>query len=190
MRAVLIITLLFAIALPCFAELTQQDLEKIGNLIDRRLEPIKLDIAEMKGKMATKDDLLNMRKDMTGKLESIKLDVAEMKGKMATKDDILNMWKDMTGKMDVLYGVTIGVLIAIIVAILSVTLPPVLFATLSGYFVNRQRWLERRKQTRDEGRSQKIEAELEELKTIREVAKRLAEEKPELVEAYRMVGLL
>ncbi|MBM3240742.1 hypothetical protein FJZ31_31040 [Candidatus Poribacteria bacterium] len=148
MRTVLIIILLFAITLPCFAELTQQDLEKISNLIDRKLEPIKLDVAEMKGKMATKDDLLNM-------------------------------WKDIDGKIDVLYGVTIGILIAIIATILSITLPSVL-----------QRWFERRKQTRDEDRLRKIEAELEKLKIIREVAKKLAEEKPELAEAYRMVGLL
>lgn len=169
MRAALIIALLFAIALPCFAELTQQDLDRIGNLIDRKLEPVKLDMAEMKGKMAA----------------------------MATKDDILAVWKDMTGKfdalrqetgdkIDTLYSVTIGLLSAIIVAILSVILLPVI-----------QRWLERRKQTSDKERFQKIETELETLKAImeteekrRETARRIAEEKPEFAEAYKAVGLL
>lgn len=167
MRAALIIALLFAIALPCFAELTQQDLDRIGNLIDRKLEPVKLDMAEMKGKMAA----------------------------MATKDDILAVWKDMTGKfdalrqetgdkIDTLYSVTIGLLSAIIVAILSVIL---LYSKM----------LERRKQTSDKERFQKIETELETLKAImeteekrRETARRIAEEKPEFAEAYKAVGLL
>jgi len=173
MRTALIIVLLFAIALPCFAELTQQDLDKIGNLIDRKLEPIKLDIAEMKG------------------------DMKALEGKMATKDDLLAVWKDMTGKfdalrqetgdkIDTLYGVTIGVLIAIIAAILSIILPPVI-----------QRWLERRKLPSDKEKFRKIETELEVLKAImeteekrRENARKIVEEKPEFAEAYKAIGLL
>jgi hypothetical protein len=52
------------------------------------------------------------------------------------------------------------------------------------------RWLEPRKDIDAEERLQRRETELAELRAIREVAKRLAEEKPELAEAYRMVGLL
>jgi sensor domain CHASE-containing protein len=173
MRTALIIILLFAIVLPCFAELTDNDIMRIRQLIREELEPIKIEIATIKG------------------------DMKALEGKMATKDDLLAVWKDMTGKfdalrqetgdkIDTLYGVTIGVLTAIIVAILSILLLPVI-----------QRWLERRKQVSDKERFQKIETELETLKAImetekkrRETARRIAEEKPEFAEAYKAVGLL
>jgi predicted PurR-regulated permease PerM len=102
MRIALVITLLFAVTLPCFAELTEQDLEKIGNLIDRKLEPIKLDIAEMKGKMATKDDIIAIRQDLSERMDTL------------------------SGRIDTLYGVIIGVLVAIIMVILSIIFTPFL----------------------------------------------------------------
>ena len=159
MRTALIIILLFSITLPCFAQLTKQDVELI---LQKALEPINKEII------------------------AIKLDIAEMKGKMATKDDIIAMRQNLTERMDTLYdrmgtlyGVIIGVLVAIIVAILTLIFTPFL-----------KGWLERRKDVKDEERLQRIETELAELKAIREVAKRLVEEKPEFAEAYRMVGLL
>ena len=73
------VALFFAIALPSFAELTQQDLDKISVLIDRKLEPIKkeitaikLDIAEMKGKMATKDDIITLQRELTKKTDEMR----------------------------------------------------------------------------------------------------------------------
>jgi len=102
MRIALVVILLFAVMLPCFAELTEQDLEKIGNLIDRKLEPIKLDIAEMKGKMATKDDIIAIRQDLSERMDTL------------------------SGRIDTLYGVIIGVLVAIIVVILSIIFTPFL----------------------------------------------------------------
>jgi len=75
----LAVALFFAIALPSFAELTQQDLDKISVLIDRKLEPIKkeitaikLDIAEMKGKMATKDDIITLQRELTKKTDEMR----------------------------------------------------------------------------------------------------------------------
>ncbi len=34
----------FILVLPCYSELTKQDLDKISNLIDRKLEPIKQEL--------------------------------------------------------------------------------------------------------------------------------------------------
>jgi len=44
MKSTLGVILLLSIALPSFAELTQQDLDEISALIDRNLEPIKLTV--------------------------------------------------------------------------------------------------------------------------------------------------
>jgi tetrahydromethanopterin S-methyltransferase subunit G len=66
--------------LPCFAELTKEDVRQI---IREEIEPmkkeiefvkieiatIKGDIKALEGKMATKDDLLSIWKDMAGKIE-------------------------------------------------------------------------------------------------------------------------
>ena len=182
MRIALVITLLFTITLPCFAELTEQDLEKIGNLIDKKLEPIKLeiiaiklDIAEMKAKMVTKDEIL-----------AIKLDIVEMKGKMATKDDIIAVKDDiiatrqnLSERMDTLYGVIIGVLVAIIVAILSIIFTPFL-----------RKWIERREQVRVENELEELKATREAEEKRKETARRIVEKRPELEEAYKAVGLL
>jgi len=51
-----------------YAELTQNDLDKIANLIDQKLEPIKQDIVNMK------------------------LDIAEMKGKIFPKEWFFIIW--------------------------------------------------------------------------------------------------
>lgn len=75
MKTTMTIIMLFTIILPCFAELTQQDLDKISNLIDKKLEPINKEI------IAIEKDII-----------AIKLDIAEMKGKMATKDDIIGVY--------------------------------------------------------------------------------------------------
>jgi len=159
MKAAIII-LLFAITLPCFAQLTKQDVELI---IQKALEPInkeiiaiKLDIAEMKGKMATKDD------------------IAEI-SKMATKDDIIGI-----------YAAILGTWIVTIAAIVTI---PYLYGRADR---------EKVKQLEVDVRELiKLRADVEVLKAIkeaeenrRETARKIAEEKPEFAEAYRMVGLL
>jgi len=152
MKTVLIITLLlFALTLPCFAELTKEDVRQI---IREEIEPMKKEIEFVKIEIAT-----------------IKGDIKALEGKMATKGDLLSIWKDMTGKIEVLYGLIIyGLIIGVLLAIIvRVILPPVL-----------QKWLESRKPSRkivrtgdtplayesDEERFQRIEAELEELKAV------------------------
>lgn len=211
MRTILIITLLLAIVLPCSAEITQQDLEKISNLMDRKLEPIKIDIATMKvelklvkeelkamkGELKTLDDKvtaldskLAVLGDKTTALENkmaTKDDIIAVRknltGRMATKDDIIAMRENLTGRMDTLYGVLIGILVAIIVAILTIIFTP-----------NLKKWLGRREQTKDEKRFQRIEAEIEAIKKAeearKETARRIVEENPEFEEAYRLLGLL
>ena len=76
MKTALAVALLFVIALPSFAELTRQDVEQI---IRSELEPIKkeitaikLDIAEMKGKMATKDDIITLQRELTKKTDEMR----------------------------------------------------------------------------------------------------------------------
>ena len=115
MRFILIFTLLFAIITsPCFAQLTRKDVEQIVRQVVREeLEPVKLDVAKMKGKIATKDEL-----------EAVKLDIAEMKGKMATKDDIITVQRELSSKMLVL---TIGLITAWITIIAAIITIPYLY---------------------------------------------------------------
>ena len=54
-RTVLAIILLCTIALPCLAELTGQDIEQVRQVIREELEPVKADVAEIKGKMVTEE---------------------------------------------------------------------------------------------------------------------------------------
>ena len=163
MRITLVFTLLVAIVSPAFPQLTEQTVRQI---IREELEPIKLDVAEMtgkiealEGKMATKDDLMAINKDLG-----------------TTKDDLRDMWKDIIGKIYVLYGIIIAVLIAIIGVMLTIIFAP--------------RWIEQR----NGKRLQRIEAEIEAIKEAeekrRKAARKIAEEKPEFAEAFRMLGLL
>ncbi|RLI78000.1 hypothetical protein DRP07_11515, partial [Archaeoglobales archaeon] len=57
-----------SVALPALAELTKEDVVQI---IRTELEPIKLDIAEMKGKMATKDDIIAVQREVSSKFVAI-----------------------------------------------------------------------------------------------------------------------
>ena len=89
--------LLFAFALPCFAELTENDIRRI---IREEIEPIKIEIATIKG------------------------DIKTLEGKMATKDDIIavkgditTMYQKLSDKIDSLYVVMISALVTIIVVI-------------------------------------------------------------------------
>ena len=141
MRTALIFILLFAIALPCFSQLTEQEVRRI---IREELEPIKLDIAEMKGKMATKDDII---------------------------------------------GVYAAILVTWVVTIAAIITIPYLYGRADR---------ERVKQLEGDVRELvKLRAEVGTLKAImeaedkrKETARKIAEEKPEFAEAYKMVGLL
>jgi len=67
-RKMIAIILLLSVALPALAELTKEDVVQI---IRTELEPIKLDIAEMKGKMATKDDIIAVQREVSSKFVAI-----------------------------------------------------------------------------------------------------------------------
>ena len=123
MKTILTFILLFAIALPC-SGLTQQDLEQIERLIDKKLEPIKIDIANIKGKMATKDDIIEVRTDFTEEINAFQRN-------MSAKVDSIN------ARIDSLYIALIAVGTAIIIV-----------AILASIFVGPifNKWLERREE--------------------------------------------
>ena len=102
MKNALIIILLFVFAYPCFAELTENDVRLIRQIIREEIEPVKIEMATMKG------------------------DIRALEGKMATKDDIIAMRDILGGQMNTLYGVLIGILVALIVGILGIFLVPFL----------------------------------------------------------------
>jgi len=152
MKTALGVLLLLAIALPSFAELTPQDLDKISVLIDRKLEPIKLDIAEMKGKMATKDDIINVQREVSSKFITI---VAALIAFWAT-------------------------LLAAIITI------PYLYGR-----ADREKVKELEARLREEERrTERLQAEFDLLKSLRETAMRLAEENPEFAKGFRKLGLI
>jgi outer membrane murein-binding lipoprotein Lpp len=179
------VVLLLVIVLPFFhpvrqagAELTQQDLDKISVLIDRKLEPIKLGIAEMKGKietlegkMATKDDLIALRDEMS-----------EMKGRMdamATKDDIITLQRTLTIAL-------VTAWITIIAAIITI---PYLYGRADRERV-RQLEADVRELQKLKSEFETFKALTEAMESLREKARRAAQEKPELVEDLRTIGLL
>lgn len=82
MKIFLIIAFSFILVLPCYSELTQQDLDKISNLIDRKLEPIKQDIVSLKLDIA----------EMKGEIKAVKGEINGIKAQMITKEWILTMW--------------------------------------------------------------------------------------------------
>ncbi|MCD6507508.1 hypothetical protein J7M22_12910 [Candidatus Poribacteria bacterium] len=170
MKKTLGVILLLSIALPSFAELTQRDLDKISALIDRKLEPIKMDIAELKGEikavraemrgMATKDDIV-----------ALKGEISEIKGRMnamASKDDLIELEARTTARIDALTQAIIAMAVAIFVAILG---------TIVGGPIFAQWWQKRQEQK-------------EAIRQIREKAQDLVKDHPELAEIFRSIGLI
>lgn len=98
MKTLLIIVLLLTLVLPCFAQLTENDIRRI---IREEVAPIKIEIATIKG------------------------DIKTLEGRMATKDDIITMNQKLGDKIDTLYGVMIAALVTIIVVI---AIPQILIA--------------------------------------------------------------
>ena len=134
MKTALIIIMLFAFALPCFAELTENDIRQIRQIMREELKPIETRIGNLENKVGVLETRM-------GNLEK---QIATIEGKMATKDDIIAVRENLGGKMatknDIIaiYGLLIGLLIAIVVAILSIFFSPLL-----------KKWLEGREQERD-----------------------------------------
>jgi len=182
MKIVFTLILLLSITSLTTAELTSQDKEWISALIDRKLEPIKLDITEIRGeikairteiqafegKMTTKDDLI-----------ALKGEISEMKGKVVTKDNIITIQRSLT----------IALVTAWITLIAAIITIPYLYGRADR---ERVRQLES-----DLKELQKLKAEVETLKAIKEAeenrkekARKLAQEKPEFEEAYKAIGLI
>jgi len=164
--------LLFAIALPC-SGLTQQDLEQIEHLMDKKLEPIKIDIANIKGKIATKDDIIAVRKDFTEQMNAFRQEIYAKIDNMDAKIDSTNAKIDSTSertntRIDSLYNASIAVWTAIFIAIIAAIFGSPIFS----------RWLERREERKDA------------IVKMREIAFELVKDKPEWAEAYKNIGLL
>ena len=156
MKTALAVALLFVIALPSFAELTRQDVEQI---IRSELEPIKKEIT------------------------AIKLDIAEMKGKMATKDDIINVQREVSSKFVTIIAALIAFWATLLAGIITI---PYLYGR-----ADREKVKELEARLREEERrTERLQAEFDLLKSLRETAMRLAEENPEFAEGFRKLGLI
>ena len=166
MKTILTFILLFAIALPC-SGLTQQDLEQIERLIDKKLEPIKIDIANIKGKMATKDDIIDLRKDFTEQMNALRQEIyAKIDD---TNANIDSTSERVNARIDSLY-----------IALIAVGTAIIIIAILASIFVGPifNQWLKKREERKSA------------IVKIREIALELAKDKPEWAEAYKNIGLL
>ena len=94
MKAILIIILIFAFALPSSAELTENDLRRI---IREEIEPVK--------------------KVFENRIGQLEIKVAAIEAKMATKEYIITTYQKLSDKIDSLYAVMIAALVTIIVVI-------------------------------------------------------------------------
>ena len=113
MRAVLIGVMLLSIMIPhARGELTKEDVIQI---IRTELEPIKLAIAEMRGQMATKDDLLALQRDMIKRMDEMRAELVQANEK--TND-----------RIDSLYHALAFMAVTIFVAILSSIVAGPIFA--------------------------------------------------------------
>ncbi|HIE28092.1 TPA: hypothetical protein EYP66_12470 [Candidatus Poribacteria bacterium] len=165
MKTTMIIILLFTIVLPCFAELTQQDFERISDLIDKKLESINQEIT------AINNEITTMKKEIT----AIKLDIAEMKGKTATKNDII--------------GVYAAILVTWVVTIAAIITIPYLYGRADRERV-KQLEADVRELIKLKAEVENLKAIRETEERRREAARRIVEKKPEFEEAYRIIGLL
>ena len=145
--------------------------------MDKKLEPIKIDIAEIKGKMATKDDIIAVRKDFTEEINAFRREIYakldDINSRIDAKIDSTNARIDAkadstNARIDSLYNASIAVWTAIFIAIIA--------AIFGGPIFNR--WLERREERKNV------------IVKMREIALELAKDKPEWAEAYKNIGLL
>ena len=166
MKTALAVALLFVIALPSFAELTRQDVEQI---IRSELEPIKKEIT------AIKLDIAEMR----GEIKAVR---AEMKT-MATKDDIIAVQREVSSKFITIVAALIAFWATLLAGIITI---PYLYGR-----ADREKVKELEARLREEERrTERLQAEFDLLKSLRETAMRLAEENPEFAEGFRKLGLI
>ncbi|RKY01259.1 hypothetical protein DRP77_09950 [Candidatus Poribacteria bacterium] len=160
MRAVLIGVMLLSIMIPhARGELTKEDVIQI---IRTELEPIKLAIAEMRGQMATKDDLLALQRDMIKRMDEMRAELLGQIGELRKANEKTN------DRIDSLYHALAFMAVTIFVAILSSIVAGTIFAG----------WWRRRQEEKSE------------LRRIRERARMAMKDHPEFAEAYQEAGLL
>ncbi|RLI77725.1 hypothetical protein DRP07_11910 [Archaeoglobales archaeon] len=173
MKTAVAVALLFAIALPSFAELTRQDVEQI---IRSELEPIKkeitaikLDIAEMRGEikavraemktMATKDDIITLQRELTKKTD-------EMRNELAGKIEESNA--RVNSRIDSMYYQMWAIWTVIFVTILAAIFGGPIFAE----------WWRKKQERKDE------------INKMKEKAREIIKEHPEFAEVLRTIGLI
>lgn len=90
MRALSAIGLVLLLAMPSWGELSQRDLEQIGKLIDRKLEPLKVAVARLEGRVDGLEKTVDaFRKEMDAR-------IGELNAKMVSKQWFLTMWVTIT----------------------------------------------------------------------------------------------
>ncbi|MFQ6039572.1 MAG: hypothetical protein ACE5PV_01845 [Candidatus Poribacteria bacterium] len=111
MKTTIIFILLFAFVSPCLAELTENDIRQIRQVMRE----------EMKQEIKPLEDRMSALETRVGNLEK---QVAIVEGKMATKDDILAINQNFSDKIDslndkinTLYGIIIGSFVTLIIVI-------------------------------------------------------------------------
>ncbi len=173
MRAISILALMLCLAYPAWGELSQGDLERIGELMDRKLGPLKIAVARLEGKLSGLEGKMDgLEQRMEGLEKTVDAFRKEMDArinaldaKMVSKQWFLTMWVTIT---------------------LMILAVPYLYGRS-----DRDRVRELERQVRD------VSAELERMKAIREEVERIrrsaqavVREKPELEDAYRAIGVL
>ena len=123
MKIVLPIALILLLTLPSSAQLTKRDVEQI---IQKALEPIKMEIAEIRGEikaikaqMATKDDIISLQREMTKRMDEMR---SELVGRMEKSDERVN------SRIDSLYHQLWAVWSVIFVTILAAIFGGPIFA--------------------------------------------------------------
>ena len=90
MKALSAIGLVLLLAMPSWGELSQRDLEQIGKLIDRKLEPLKVAVARLEGRVDGLEKTVDaFRKEMDAR-------IGELNAKMVSKQWFLTMWVTIT----------------------------------------------------------------------------------------------
>lgn len=90
MRALSAIGLVLLLAMPSWGELSQRDLEQIGKLIDRKLEPLKVAVARLEGRVDGLEKTVDaVRKEMDAR-------IGELNAKVVSKQWFLTMWVTIT----------------------------------------------------------------------------------------------
>ena len=166
MRVLSAIGLVLLLAMPSWGELSQRDLEQIGKLIDRKFEPLKEDIAELKVAVARLEGRVDgLEKTVDAFRKEMDARIGELNAKMVSKQWFLTMWVTIT---------------------LMILAVPYLYGRS-----DRERVRELERQVRDiSSELERMRAAREEIERIRKSAQAVVREKPELEDAYRAIGVL